>query len=547
MQKAQWIANRICKKLAPNNEIPIIWKAQENGKDESFSIFVEKGSIKIEAESYLAAAFGVSQALVGIKSGHIAEFLGEARPRFVLRPLAIGGNHSVQLTENMEIIIPSFFIQEELSHVELYCQRIIELGFNAILLGTDQNEANSFSKLGTFNFNEICKTFHEYGIKVILQPTFLYGVQASLENKSYVQTCVEELCNRYPHIDYLFWKSFSLDKKRILNQREIRELTLKEVIVREIKMLEEVTSCSLIFYIPVANTLSGRQQAAWMEQLCDEVNKDSIIAFSAVVGEPYEDHLAPHPFWEVLRNSPDISATRLMPIVNIGLIGQGEGLWPGFSIDLLEKFFSRMYRHCFAGAISLVNVLPREGGLLDCSLWATSQYLWRERSPRLLVETWFQAFRPDWEMTTLWEFFNGVREIMMQLSFLRSLSREAKKEIISVEECRAMAESILYRLKEMQIKVEKQRYKNSRKFQTPTVGDYLNFFTGDVQRIVQHFLQTSYPNPLNEENSKESFWASNLSNLGNGTRSAITFLDKPKRGKAGSVMELIYLENRLID
>ena len=554
MQKAKLVADRLSQEFSAYQNKPrttMTWSTCERMKGEKFSISYERGSIKVEGESFLAAAYGVSKASIGAKSGHIAEFLGEAHPHYPLRPLWVGGTSHLKLTDNWGVSLPSFFILQDLPAIERWCQRVIELGFNAILLGSREHLAASCFQSLSFNFHELISLFHEYGIQLWVKPSILDQELGFCPfNPAYrvkLQTDLKNLVTQYPEIDSIFWESLYLHPS-FNRHPAAKDFTIAEIVLEEVRAIEEVLSCPIIYYIPVPNFMFAKQQAAWLSKFCDDVGSKTTVAFSAVAGNLCEDHLPPHPFWEYLRQSHHVSATRLLPIINMGSVLQGEGLWPAVPLDLLENYYSRLYRHCFAGAMSMVNALPKEGGLLDCSLWLAAQCLWEKTSPKLLAETWFQAYRPDWDFSFSWELLESTRQIIVELSFLRSLTNEMSRDSISSEECRTMTESILSRLNHLKMRAEKIERRNPKKIKHSSLMDYLSFFIRDAQRIILYFLQCfnlSYPNLFQDEDLQESFWTQ-LSKSGQGIRSGtkVTFFDEPQRGEPGSKMELILFENR---
>lgn len=560
MQKAKLSIENLSRKFSSilgKHAPELVWKAPEEGKGEKFIISYQRGIVKIEGESLLAVAYGISQALLGLQSGHIAEYLGERIPRFPLRPLWVGGNSHVKLTDNLGVSVPSFFSNLDFSELDRFCQRVIELGFNAILLGSREYAAATEFQLSSIDFNTLFSFFHEYGIKVLLKPMLIdqdlkrisAGCPLNPSDREKLQSYLKEL-QTFKHLDYLFWESSYLFPDFVTHPGA-RDAILSEVVLEEVRVIEEVLSIPLIYYLPVPNFLFAKEQASWMLRFCDDVGEKTTIAFSSVAGNACLDHLPPHPFWEYLRQSTEISSTRLLPIVNVGSVLQGEGLWPAPSLDLLDNYYSRLYRHSFAGAIALVNTLPKEGGLLDCALWTASQCLWKESSPLLLAETWFQVYRSEWDFSLYWDCLKKTREMIIELSLLRSLTNEMSRDLISTEECRAVTESLLSRLKILQMKADKLQRQNSKKTKLISLTDYLTFFARDAQRIILYFLQCfnlSYPHLFNEDDLQDSFWTQFLSKSGHGVRSAakVVFLEEPSRGNPGSKMETIFLESRQI-
>lgn len=565
MYKAKLLANELLHESLQKQgkeSFKIFWSSK-NGKSENFISTYEKGTIRIEAESPLAGAYAISQMQIAAESGHLIEFLGPSQPRFLLRPIWVGCGPEMISPEGIGVALPRFFTstQQDKTKSALFCRRIIELGYNAVILGSHDGSQivlnpNSFAEVAAF-----CDVLQDHGLKAIIKPNFFSKelpkkIGHCPLSKSYQQAIISgfyALFERIANVDFLFWEGSFLHSD-FTQDPSARDATLSELIRAEILFLEKnlPSKVSLIYFIPAPDLLAAKQQAKWMSSLCDYVGKGTIISFPAIAGNCFADHLPPHPFWEELRKSPDISATPLLPLVNVGSISQGEGLWPSPTLDLIEKYYSRLYRHRFAGVVALANVLPKKGGMLDCSLWVASQALWRNQSSIQLAETWFHAHRPEWDFSDNIGVLQSMRQLVIELSFLRSLTCETKRDDYSSEDCRLMTESILARLKELQRRIEKlERRQPFKRKENPSLTDYLSVFARDAQRIILHFLQCfnlSYPYVLGGEELQESFWMQISPGGGLGIRSAakISFFDEPKSGAVGSRMEAIYQENRFL-
>ena len=263
-----------------------------------------------------------------------------------------------------------------------------------------------------------------------------------------------------------------------------------------------------------------------------------MVAFAAVSGDPVLDHLDPHPFWDVLRQSLDVCYTSLLPIINIGAVHQGECLWPTLTLDLIEKYALRCERHRFVGVLSLVPLLPKPGSFLWCNLWVSSQVFWGQTRSDLLAETWFEAFRPELKCSQFVSAMREIRQITVELSRLRHLADKKRDGEISSEECRARAESLLIRLKQLQLFMEKTDDKQN---DALSLHDYFTFFARDARRVIQHFLQVyhvSVGNFFGDEDRLESFWTESVNTAGG----AGIFCEEPKRGEEGTLMRKIYEE-----
>lgn len=560
----------------------LILKTNQITDSEAFSCNYAGGIINLQADSDLAVIYGIHHLNIGLASGHFSEFLGDWRPRFALRPLWIGCDLDVDLESSSHIPVslrlPKLLCGSEVNglsgqngqgqgqrQLDRLCERVLELGYNAIVLGALDNTSRAstanfgHSGSGTIDIQAICTHLHTYGLKVILKPNKPSGrcpldaIQAAS-----IQQYIKNFLEKVPYFDYLLWEGDFLHPDCFLHP-SAAEATQLELVQAEVALVEKALTeskegekppPSLIYYVPSPDLSTAEQQVAWLQELCDRVGNKTIIAFSAVSGEPWSDHQPPHPFWESLRKSPDISSTALMPIINTGAARQGDGLWPTLTLDLSERYLTRCTRHQFAGAITLVNHLPEKGALLDCSLWVCSQMLWKNRSAALLAETWFSAERPDFDYLYFAESLRKVRELAVELSFIRSLRNERHRDLLSQTESRAMADSFLARLRELQILFEcsekktKKHTHNRGSVVRPRCNDYFSYFARDAIRLVAYFMQcfqVTLPHIRKEEDVWEGFWTKSKQGS-TYSASKPVFLETPQRGVPGTVMERIYLE-----
>lgn len=541
------------------------YRIKEGKVGEAFSCHYASGEVCLEATSPVAAMYGLSHLTLAIASGHYAEFLGEWRPRFALRPLWIGCDVDVALTSRVGISVPFWMRHEVIQQhearpaLDAFCRRVIHLGYNSVIIGSRQGNVIAVPEDPFFDLEALCRYCHEYGLKVILKPSSTVAAghkelgRCAL-NSDYVEAVnllLSDLINQVPSVDYIFWEGEFLHND-CMQHLSAYDATQQDLAEAEITMLEaalQKTAISLIYFIPVFDEASAKQQTAWLPSSCDRVGLRTILAFSAVAGDFYADHLLPHPLWEVLRQSPDVSATPFLPIVNIGAVQQGEGLWPSLTLDLIEKYFTRCSRHHFAGIICLVNQVPHPGAFLECSLWVAAQILWKERPAALVAETWFRARRPEIDFPAFAEALREMRQLVVDLSLLRSLHNEKHCDHLSSEDCRIMANSSLARLKYLQIFFEKKEKKRLRSADKLSYDDYFSYFSHDAQRIIMHFLQrfnVSMLHQKNEEVQQEGFWTQ-CQGLNQGRRfhAKTIYLESPQRGVAGSRMEKIYRENYL--
>lgn len=540
----------------------IIWRISGNEKDEYYFSSYDKGVISVKAESALAAAYGMNQMSIAYASGHLGDYLGEGKPRFPLRPLWVGSAGEVNFSPAMSVSLPHALTEcFDQQNVHLFCRRVIELGCNAVVLGSMHTVSKVQRTNAIRDLQQFCQILHDYDLKVIFKPTLeskinlQKGIIQSPLNPGYgdwVQHQFSLLHKNIPCFDFIFWES-SLLTPEFTQHTKAKDLPLSEIVIAEAKLLEAALphGIGLVFYLPANSTLSAKQQSLWMNSLCDEVGKDTIISFSAVAGHYLHDHLPSHPFWEQLRISPDISETPLLPVVNVGSVSQGEGLWPSLPFDLFEKYYSQLNRHRFAGIMSVTNRLPKSGGLLDCALWTSGQLLWRNVPSSQLMATWFSAYRPDWNFALNLDILKSIRQMTIELSYLRSLMSESSQDQMTSEEHRVITDSLLMRLKELQMRVERSYRKHLKKNEMTSLFEYMQCFVRDAQRIVHQFMQNSnlsISHMSGNEDHQVSFWMPIYTGTSQGVQSPSkgTLLDEPRPGMEGSRMEAIFNENRLI-
>lgn len=551
MEKSGSLWQKFMRKCSEKEDFPLIeWNSIQEGSKEGLSVSYAAGKISATAFSLPSAIYGLNRLRMAIASGHLSETLGEIVPRFSLRPLWLGSDLRV-LLNSLESACP-FYVMD-LQKMDKICERVVELGYNALVFGRREGMGLVSSEGVKVDWDIISNFLHEYGLKLILKASISDQISEmhSPANPNYcdiVKKNLRDFFNTYKGIDYFFWES-ELLHPHFSQYKEAEEYTLQELVVKELHMIEEILEGEkvLIFYVPSPDIASAKMQASWLSALCDEARGKTIIAFSAVAGDPTQDHAMLHPFWDKLRKDIFHSSTLLLPIVNVGGVRQGEGLWPALSFDRIDHLLSRSSRHA-AGAISLVNFLPEKGGMLDCSLWAASSILWDNHNALQGAETWFAAFRPEWNFCLFSEDFKSIRQIIVQLSLLKSLTSEPGRDAISGEEGKALSESLLAQLKELEVKWEKEKKPN--KEESSTLHDYYLYFARDARRIILYFLQCfniSIPNVLNQEDLQESFWTQFSQSGGQGMRSGkISFLEQPNSGLPGTRMFRIFAENHLI-
>ncbi|MBN9376900.1 MAG: hypothetical protein BGO14_01870 [Chlamydiales bacterium 38-26] len=536
MHKAKLVFEDLKNEYYQSCKVPIHWLSLAPSHSENYKAEIEQGALKVKAEGYLGAIQALQKIRIGLKSGHLQDFLGFHSPQFRTRCLMIGSS------------MQSLLGNSDKTHQ--FCKRILEMGYNSLLIETVEEKKD---------FTQLCKDLQNYGFKIILKfkPSQVQNAsKRSPLDSSYahfIHQQLDDFISKHPSFDFLFWESQWLDPS-FLHSPTADAYTLSEAVLLEARLLENKLAMhakSLVLYLPVNDSTSAELCSPWILNLADQLDAKTILAFSAVCGDYYADHLAPHPIWNKIRSRIPSAKAALMPILNIGNVRQGEGLWPILIQDLIDDYIMRCPHTHFPGVFCATHQIPQRESLLDCNLWVTGQVLWNPHMPSLsLFDTWFTAFRPEWNFMSNRALFIQLRNLSKQLNLLRSWIKEINRDSITSQECKISAESILIQLSEIQTQLEKQERKRLKKCEKTALGDYFFHFSNDAKKIILHVLQgfnLSLPQLLNEQELKESFWTDYNVKSGQGLRGSaqISFLETPNRGAPGSRTHAIYQENHL--
>jgi hypothetical protein len=432
---------------------------------------------------------GMAMLDTALKSRHIADYLGEREAQFPCRWLHL-------------------YPDSVYSSEEALCLRLLQLGYNGVIMDTVPSDLQVFKGLG---------------IKVI--------VKVNSPDSCPFDEEWDPGLSALKGVDGVYWEG-TYARPEYNKHRQARDCLQIDLAIRELQELENrlEDTCELIYGIDPQGAVD------WIPELMDEAGSKTMLAFSSLDGSPSLDHLNYSHLWEVLRELPDTSATKLLPILNMGGVGQGEGFWPVIPIGPLDYAISHMRRQPFAGGIVLTRHLSRQGTFLDASLWVAAQSLWGGFSIPLLLETWCKAYYPELFsldlLTDFWKVSRRLSGLKVPGSF-------------STEECRVQSESLLGELNRLQGVVKSLNHSHSSLLQ-----DYFTFFSRDARRLILHFLQNNHApmvNVLNGDDLQESFWTviqqGRGSSLGSGAK--VTLLEQPCRGEEGSSLRKIFDEVKL--
>lgn len=442
-------------KKAPQSDF--VLKISNKGKREGFQLSYCAGKITIEVENHLAAAYALNRLSVALDSNQLAEILGKNDPYFSLRPLWFLDYNVLNFNE---------------AKAEKVCRRLIEWGYNAICLGLNLEDLDNESLNDSLKSLEV---FHQFGLKLIIKFQ-VPDTETLFLNTSYRKQFQKRLSKlKENKLDYLLWKGSFLNPS-IRQQLAHHGMLHRDFAREEVQFFENSFCGSLIYFVPFDRGIS--KQEDWLPDFLDDVGKNTIIAFPAVAGHEIMDHLSSHPLWYQLRQCPDVSSTPLLPIINGGLIGQGEGCWPVLPLDIIERFVPRCYRHHFAGTLVLAKHLPGKEGWLDASLWISGQSQWSNLSSPLLAETWFAAFRSDINYPSIAPFLKDITWLVKGLNRLRT-------EEIGSEESKALGDSLFAKLKALSSSFASEISSQSSR---PKISDYLAVFQKEVQKTAAPFI-----------------------------------------------------------
>jgi len=488
---------------------------------------------------------------------HSVHLSDEEKPstiNFSQRPLWVKAQKQLSIIENISLGIPPFFSVDDLENptssqaVHNLCQRLNELGYTAVVFGSRIEDPPCPSIEEKISPLPLFQALQNQGIQVIIKPTLnLEGCLCSPYHPSFrhqIHTLHPLLKEWGTAIDAFFWESCCEDTQYHA-PLEAREKMAEEVILEELHLLEKVSAdtTDLIFYLPVTEGIS-QQEISWLPEFCDEAGVRTTIAFSALAGDPTHSYLPAHPYWSELRRHFFCPATPLMPIMNAGNVGMGAGLWPMLSVELFDQYLQRMVGFPFSGAIAMTEFLPKQGGLLDCSLWVFGQMLSQGISADLLAETWFSEHRVNWDYTLVRPLLREMYRLGQMTAEMWMSVREKSIKQQHPDAIRARVDCLLALLADL------QQQMRGLKIQDPSLSNYFLYFARDVRGIVQAFLrqqQIPLSRTFEPKDLQPAFWT-RMESEGQqmvGAVPSITFLDQPERGEEGSPMEQIFLENSL--
>lgn len=502
-------------------------------KEEHFFVAREKKQIKIVSSNARIASFALQQVKLGIDSKV------NYYPQISIRPLFFYGTHLYQLSASISVVLPDLLNEQWKEQLHLLCQRAIGFGYNALIFGYKEGFQSDISAPSIEQ--EYFDIIKEYDLKIIIQPFFQTCPDCTrcpldLALKQFYEHNFSEIKKKYPKIDDLYFRSNYLNKD-FLNHPQAGKWTYKELILEEIKTLAKCANRKLLYYVPASESLQAEKVSEWMMDLLVEIPKNVWIVFSAKRGDPFLDHLPSHPFWSKVYTLAWGAKLPVLPMINIGGILQGEGLWTLHNTDLIEHYVGKAIQFQMEGVITLANTLPSPESFLGLSLWLNSRMMWNPKEKSAwLQERWHQMYHKDWCFEHYLLSLTTVRQLSLKLSLLRTLILEPLQEIYTQEDYRLIAETLYHRLNELHHFNEKNK--------SSLVKDSIFYFVRDAKNILSYFLQAFNISLLGMQNDKEvheAFWTS-IQTGGAGKK--IILLEKPLL-TSNEKMRKIYFVNRL--
>lgn len=508
----------------------------KSGQMERVSVSVNGRSLHLEAWGAVAAASQSYALSVAARGSTLPELLGKQEACYSERWLLAESRDCQKIAEGLGFFLPTSLTQE--GEWAPYARRVAELGFSGVIFSplceiTD-SELQEASDLA-----DKLAIFEEHGLRVCVQ--ILHVKKACPLSSEWQKIVCDGLALLPPSVD-VFWQS-TWQNREFAHPELAREATVLDLLSAELKGVEAALgSRRLIYYMPSPDEESLCKQQHCFDALCDLAGPQTSIAFSSRAGEPWQDHLPLHPLWRKIRAYPHHSATPLLPLVNVGAVAQGAGLWPSIAVDTLETFLPRVALGPCPGFISLTPSVPERGAFLECSLWMATQCAWRGASPELCMETWLKAHYPNVDFCLLHCGIRELRSIIVALSRLSSLPKAPSGTAPEAESYRVLAEGLLGRLNALRCQMGAEELSQC---QTPQFADYVCYFVRDAKRLVLHFLQSqqiSMANVLTGCDMQESFFTSigGDSQRGIASGASVDVRACPAPGKAGTQQAAIY-------
>lgn len=407
MSKLDLYNKQIWKQYSNSSSKPLPKMTVKKGTSnclEGFLCTLEAGNFHVFAKGPLGRCYAQNQLALSFQSGYTQDYLGEKTPYFPLRALYLECEKKCNIPDTcMEYAMPNFLSlsQEKTPLNDLFCQKILNLGFNACAFSISKQSETSLLKQD--HMDAFIQTMQEYGLGII----FEVHHRDSFKDPNFLQD-ITQLKKVFPKDSFLIWEGKYLQEKQS-DQETDYDLVKKEISLLE-KALEE--HFKLIYLLPATDQVSISKQCYFIDNLCNFIQSKNLIAFSPLYKKADGQTRQESPLWEALCCSRQVPEKKCLPLLNVGSIKFGKGLWPDFRYDILNDIFTKMQNPVFYGALCMSTSIPKESSFSYCNLWTAGQKLWYpKKSATLFSKIWLLIYYPE----IPWEDFQWIAHYGQQI------------------------------------------------------------------------------------------------------------------------------------
>ncbi|CRX38028.1 hypothetical protein [Estrella lausannensis] len=462
-------------------------------------------------------------------------------------PLWVDGKKNFALSRATSIGLPDWICDKEARDEAV--RRVLDLGFDTLIFGAIVRHEGAPQPFATIT--EELHNLGQRGLKVGIKPTFhvdqMIGSFAlspfDSKFRDFLSSEISTLFEKAESPSLFVYESLSLLYDEMgLNQDD--EHLFKEIVIQEIALLEEILPkrIDLLFIFPGEDPEVKRREALNFKDIALSISSRTRLVISTREGSPFLDHLRPHPL--LLQESLALKGQASAAVVNLGGVQQGGGLWPSFPIDIYQRIYPLLHEKNFI-PLPVTQSIPQKGSFLEAALKFTSVNPETHFSLERHLTAWLKRERKEADPQKALSIIRGVREIIVELSKMRTAISEAGRDLLSQEECKLLASSLYYNIRKIQKECEKCA---KGKEGGATLEQYLSLFALDAYRTLLQFVQ-SFNVVLQEAlelgPGKKSFWTEFTPGMGSGLRSMgkVTLLKAPLIDSGTPEMALILEES----
>lgn len=495
------------------------------GQRESFRCCYWQKTLSFTAESPNAAVFGLAQLKLALRAGYTAAYLGEKQARCSQRWLWLVGSQNIPLDIDVgvgspwQVTIAPFAREMELleQQVEVLAQRLLLWGYSGLILGgmpqllSEEPSSNDGDAVdGKATVKALVAGLHAYGLKVAIKPQGAFSPSA-----------ICKLIETYA-CDALLWESALPTPPCSKGLPPLLELYRQEL--HSLEQLLAPFYCQLLYYIPASTTSEALTQVNWLLELMEEQAESTQLLFAAQGGNGVEMTMAnplgigmpAHPLWEELpkRLCPS-NIPCLLPLLNIGSIAAGEGLWPAPASDLIATYLAPLpYYPAMAGAVVLTRRIPHMHTPLAAALWVAAQHLWgQQHLPQdLLWQLWLKAYYPHISNTKQWlSGWENARKAAGEVLGLLSVCRAGqvpRQESVGIGVgVSSSYEAALVYLERAQQQLKAPMPKAPAGQNENYMEDYLSCFVSDMRGLLAYAMQGKKGGGAAVSSPSGGFWS----------------------------------------